>query len=157
MVLRFHHCMKFSCLCSKFWPGHEVETPHFLVGRAADVGDTDAFCRSSSTATTTNNMFRTTLLCLLFARLAYSLNVYLHPGPSSPLPAHLSPTQARVVVSHQLGLDGFDSLEELSNDPSLRKFILLGPSEGSFVGEGPRKALLLSVTNEVALGTCPAT
>lgn len=91
------------------------------------------------------------MLCLLFARLTYSLNVYLHPEPPSPLPAHLSPTQARIVVSHQLGLDGFDSLEELSDDPNLRKFILSAPS---FVGEGPRKALLLSVTDEVASGTC---
>ncbi|KLO11719.1 hypothetical protein SCHPADRAFT_905750, partial [Schizopora paradoxa] len=101
-------------------------------------------------------MFRTTLLSLLFAKLVFSLDVYLHPEPPSPLPSHLSPTQARIVVSHQLGLDGFDSLEELSDDPSLRNFILSAPSKGYSIGGGPRKALLLSVTNEVASDIIPS-
>lgn len=98
-------------------------------------------------------MFKATLLSLLFAKLVFSLDVYLNPAPPSPLPSLLSPTQARIVVSHQLGLDGFDSLEELSDEPSIRNFILSEPFVGHLIGRGPRKALLLSVTNEVASGT----
>lgn len=91
-------------------------------------------------------MFAKPCILLLLAELTLGIQLYISPE-SNKLPAAstISPKQARVVVSHQLGLDAFDPLEDL--DLSTER--LLG---NSFVGEGDKNALLLTVSEDIARG-----
>lgn len=89
-------------------------------------------------------------LVLLLADVSFAIRVFLHPSPANvaQLPPVLSPTQARAVVSSQLRLDAYDSFEDVDN--TVGRII----SDGSFVGQGPRSALLLTVSEDVSRGEC---
>ncbi|KAH8107490.1 hypothetical protein DFH11DRAFT_1732320 [Phellopilus nigrolimitatus] len=94
-------------------------------------------------------MFSKAWVLLLLAELTLGIRVYLHPAPRRDfLSSTLSPSQARVAVSHHLGLDVFDSIEDV--DKSTERFI-----SGDFVGEGSRNAILLTLSEDVARDVIP--
>lgn len=84
---------------------------------------------------------------LAFARLSLAIRVYLHPQ----LQAHFassaaSPTQARLLVSHHLGLDTFDSWDDA--DSAVDRIVMAAP----IIGSAPEKAMVLTVGEDVAAG-----
>jgi hypothetical protein len=72
--------------------------------------------------------------CILFAGLAQAIQVYLHPLP--PVPQTLLPEHANVVISHHLGVELFESWGDYADFYS---------GEESFVGEGTRNGILLTI------------
>ena len=91
-------------------------------------------------------MFTKACLLLLLAEVSLGIQLYLSPPPNDRLlSSTISPKQARVVVSHQLGLDAFDSVEDM--DPSTERLI-----SSNFIGEGVKNALLVTVSEDVARG-----
>lgn len=103
----------------------------------------------TSSPTSTMTSIKVWLL-LLLVELSLAIRVYVHPAPANVvrLPPVLSPTQARAVVSLQLGLDVFDPLEEVDNK------VMNLFSSGSFVRKGSRNVLLLTVGEDVSRGEC---
>jgi hypothetical protein len=89
-------------------------------------------------------------LLLLLADLALGVRIFLHPSNPSftSSPKTLSPTQARVVVSHHLGLEEFDSVQDTYGV----EWLLHG---GSFVGAGGSNALLMTMSEESTRGESP--
>jgi len=89
---------------------------------------------------------------LLLVDVSIAIRVYVHPAPANVvrLPPVLSPTQARAVVSQQLGLDAFDPLDEVDS-----KVVNL-VTDSSFVGKGSRNAMLLTVGEDVLREIIPA-
>lgn len=83
-------------------------------------------------------------VCLLFAGLSQAVQVYLSPSPN--VPSSLSPSHASFALSRHLGLEFF----ELAGD-GIHEDIL---NEPSFVGQGSKSALLLSVDENDARGMC---
>ena len=92
-------------------------------------------------------LFRRCFLFLAATDAAFAIKVYLNPQPDalqkSGVPT-LSPSQARAFVSHQLGLAQFDSLQDAKGVEHLLS--------GSFVGEGDKNSLLLTLSDEVVRG-----
>lgn len=95
-------------------------------------------------------MFTKAWILLLLAELSFSIRVYLHPPPArelqASLPSTLTPNEARVVVSHHLGFDMFESLEDVTK--RIEGLFL----DGEFVGKGVRNAMLLTASEDVARG-----
>lgn len=114
---------------------------------APDAQPTTAQPRVHTALSSTFATMVTKIWILLFlAKASLGIQIYLSPALKvRPLSSTISPTQARVVVSHQLGLDAFDSLEEM--DPSTERLV-----SGDFIGEGVKNALLLTVSEDVARG-----
>ncbi|THH04291.1 hypothetical protein EW145_g5629 [Phellinidium pouzarii] len=95
-------------------------------------------------------MFTKPWILLLLAEVTLGIKVFLQPEPlAKPLSPMLMPSQARVIVSHHLGLDAFDSIQDL--DESSAELI-----SGDFVGEGVGNALLLTVSEDVARDVIPS-
>ena len=90
-------------------------------------------------------MFSKGALFLLLADVALGLRVYLSPSPQSlARPLSLTPTQARAVVSHHLGLEAFDPVHDIQG---AEQFI-----SGEFVGKDARSGLLLTLSEDIARG-----
>ena len=84
------------------------------------------------------------LLFLLPAEAALGIRVFLHPAPSSRSSSSLTPAQARAVVSHHLGLEAFDPIQDVNG---VEQFI-----SGEFVGKGTENSLLVTLCEDVARG-----
>lgn len=86
-------------------------------------------------------------LLLLLADAALGIRIFLHPTKStfSPTSQTLSPSQARAVVSHHLGLEEFDSVQDAYGV----EWLLNG---GTFAGYGESNALLLTMSEDSARG-----
>ncbi len=80
-------------------------------------------------------------LTLLLVGLSQAVQVYLNPAPSIPSTS-LSPELASVTLSHHLGVEFFESLGG-DDETELSDFGYEG--EQSFVGQGPKNGLLLSL------------
>ncbi|KAI5118919.1 hypothetical protein M0805_003743 [Coniferiporia weirii] len=96
-------------------------------------------------------MFSKAWILLLLSEVALGIKVYLHPELQvKPYSSTLSPSQARAVVSHHLGLDAFDSIQDL--DVTAERLV-----SGDFVGRGVPNALLLTLSEDVARFVIPST
>ncbi|ETW80696.1 hypothetical protein HETIRDRAFT_61776 [Heterobasidion irregulare TC 32-1] len=82
-------------------------------------------------------------LCLFFAGLSRAADVYLNP-PSS-LPSRLSPSHASSAISHHLGLEEFEPFQ--GNEQFA--------AGTSFVGQGPKNGLLISIDETDAKDVLP--
>ena len=105
---------------------------------------------SATTTATTSTMFAKSCLLLFLADIALGIRIFLHPSqPSLSSSARtLSPTQARAVVSHHLGLEEFESVEDVHGV----EWLLHG---GEFTGYGESNGLMLTMSEDAARGTCP--
>ena len=84
---------------------------------------------------------------LFLAEFSLAIRVYLHPSPQTKFATTTaSPTQARLLVSHHLGLDSFDSWDDV--DGSVWRVV----DEAPIVGSAPPRALVLTVGEDVAAG-----
>ena len=84
---------------------------------------------------------------LFLAEFSLAIRVYLHPSPQTKFATTTaSPTQARLLVSHHLGLDSFDSWDDV--DGSVWRIV----NEAPIVGSAPPRALVLTVGEDVAAG-----
>lgn len=82
---------------------------------------------------------------LLLADLALGIRVFLNPPPQSSAPlSSLSTTQARAVVSHHLGLEAFDPVQDVQGAEQL--------VSGEFVGKDAQSGLLVTLSEDVAVG-----
>ena len=81
-------------------------------------------------------------VCLLLTSFSQAVNVYLSPSPQ--IPFTLSPSQASFVLSRHLGLDYFESPGDAIHEDLL--------NEHSFVGQGAKNGLLLTVSEEDVRG-----
>ena len=87
----------------------------------------------------------TPLLFLLLADVVLGIRIFLNPPTSSlRTPSSLTPTQARAVVSRHLGLEAFDTLQDVQGAEQL--------VSGEFVGKDTGNALLLTLSEDVARG-----
>src|ERR1700676_4178361 len=77
-------------------------------------------------------------VCLLLAGLSQAVQVYLNPQPA--LPSRLTPSRASFALSRHFGLELYESAGDLVYGDHWE--------EQTFVGEGPRSGLLLTI-NEV--------
>ncbi|EJD02613.1 uncharacterized protein FOMMEDRAFT_146521 [Fomitiporia mediterranea MF3/22] len=94
-------------------------------------------------------MFSKCLLLLLLAEATLGIRVFLHPAPSSRSSSSLTPAQARAVVSHHLGLEAFDPIQDVKG---VEQFV-----SGEFVGKGTENALLVTLSEDVARDVIPST
>ncbi|KAI0066017.1 hypothetical protein BV25DRAFT_1974854 [Artomyces pyxidatus] len=85
-------------------------------------------------------------VCLVFAGVARAAEVYLNPQVS--VPSHLSTSDASSVIARHLQLEQFEPLPE--NGQSV-----IGAFDGSFVGQGARSSLLLSIDEADAKAVIP--
>lgn len=80
--------------------------------------------------------------CFVLVGLSQAVQVYLNPAPVTP--ASLSPSSASFALSRHLGLEFFESAADGVHGQLLH--------EQSFVGQGAKSALLLSINEEDARG-----
>lgn len=81
-------------------------------------------------------------MSILLAGLAQArgISVYLHPAPSSPPSSSLSTSSASFALARHLGLDIFETNTGRGWNEAE---VLMG--EVSFVGQGPKGGLVLSL------------
>lgn len=79
---------------------------------------------------------------LLLAGLSQAVQVYLNPSPQ--VSETLPPSQASFVLSRHLGLDYFESAGDAIHGDFL--------NEHSFVGQGAKNGLLLTMSEEDVRG-----
>lgn len=90
-------------------------------------------------------MFSKGALLLLLADVVLGVRVFLNPPPSSLARlSSLTPPQARAVVSHHLGLEAFDTVQDVQGAEQL--------ISSEFVGKGVGSGLLLTLSEDVARG-----
>ena len=84
----------------------------------------------------------------LFALPSYAVSVYLHPAPTSSVPAHLDAPHASFALARHLGLESFEKIGEGDG-------IWLGEVEAdseALIGSAPRDGLLVSMSEDDARG-----
>lgn len=81
-------------------------------------------------------------VCLLLAGLSQAVQVYLNPRPD--VPSRLPPSHASFALSRHLGLEFFES----AGDGVIGDFW----NEQTFVGQGSRSGLLLTIDEANARG-----
>ena len=81
-----------------------------------------------------------------FAISSHAINVYLHPAPSSVVPAHLDASHASTALARHLGLERF---ERLAQGDGKWTGALQDDNEG-LVGSAPRDGLLVSMSEDDA-------
>ncbi|KZP34437.1 hypothetical protein FIBSPDRAFT_718926 [Athelia psychrophila] len=84
--------------------------------------------------------------CFLLVGLSQAVQVYLNPAAVTP--ASLSPSSASFALSRHLGLEFFESATDGVHGQLLH--------EQSFVGQGAKSALLLSINEEDARDIVPS-
>lgn len=85
---------------------------------------------------------RAVYTCFMLVGLSQAVQVYL--SPASATPASLSPSSASFALSRHLGLEFFESVGDGVHGELL--------NDQSFVGQGSKSALLLSIDEQDARG-----